>query len=987
MATSDRRPATGGTSVSRAIEQALAFHQQGRLNEAERLYREALRASPRDFDALHLFGVLRLHQGNPTEAVGLISRAVELRPSDVDALSNLSAAFLMLDRYEEALVYCDRILAIRGADVAALQNRGVALIRLDRIEEALASFERVLAVKPDHVGAEFNRGTILVNLGRFDEALASFDRTIVRAPTYVDAHNNRGNLLARVGRNDEAVASYDRALSIDPKHVTALTNRCNALRQLGRPDEAFQSIERALALAPDIVESLNSRGNVLLDLHRPLEALATFDRALVLRPGDANVHTNRAFALHALDRYADALLSTDAALVIASDYVPALVAKGDSLRRLARHEEALASYERALAVSSADVGALVGRGAALIELARLDEALASFEAALALDPANTNALNTRGFVLNALNRREEALASYERALRIDPRHADVLNNRGVVLWELGHHAAAIASFDEALVAAPEHTGALCNRAKVLGTLRRYDEALASTERALAIDPHYADALFTRGIMLVKLQRDAEAIAAINQALAVDPQHPLAETVRAHAEALQANAYLANCDWPNSARMALDLEHRVGDGKSVIAPFVLFGYPLDAADVLACTERFVAREFPQIAAAEVERIERPSDRIKLAYLSGDFGRHPLSYLIVELFERHDRERFEVIGVSCGPNDGSDIRARVVRSFERFHDVAALSDGDVVKLLRDEGADIVVDLSGYTVNGRSGILAYRPAPIQVNYLGFLGSMGAEFIDYVIGDETVMPHEQQSFYDERIVRLPHCFQVNDSTRPISAHVPTRHEAGLPEQGFVFCCFNANYKITAPVFDIWTRLLQAVDGSVLWLFHSNDVAAANLQREAAARGIDPARLIFAARTTPSEHLARHRLANLFLDTLPINAGATASDALWAGLPIVTLLGNAFPGRISASLLRAIGLPELVTNSADDYEALALRLAREPALLDAIRRKVSDNRLTSPLFDTDRFRRHIEAAYTTMVDIHRRGERPRSFSVEPITG
>ena len=373
------------------------------------------------------------------------------------------------------------------------------------------------------------------------------------------------------------------------------------------------------------------------------------------------------------------------------------------------------------------------------------------------------------------------------------------------------------------------------------------------------------------------------------------------------------------------------------------------------------------------------------KIKLAYLSADFRQHPVSMLTAQLFELHDRERFEVFGVSLGANDRSDIRTRVVRAFDQFHDVAAKGDHEVAKLLHDLDVDIVVDLGGYTDNTRPGILARRPAAIQVSYIGFLGTMGADFIDYLLADEVVVPPGQRAFYSEHIVRLPECFQVNDSKRVIGTRVPSRSEAGLPEGAFVFCCFNGNYKITAPTFDAWMRLLRGVDRSVLWLFRSNDEAFANLRGAAAARGIDPARLIFAAKANSEDHLARHRLADLFLDTLPINAGATASDALWAGLPIVTLAGSTFLGRVSASLLRAVGLPELVTQSSADYEALALRLAVDPPQLKAVRQKLQVNRLTYPLFNTERFRRHIEAAYTMMWEIWQRGENPRSFTVDPI--
>jgi len=354
------------------------------------------------------------------------------------------------------------------------------------------------------------------------------------------------------------------------------------------------------------------------------------------------------------------------------------------------------------------------------------------------------------------------------------------------------------------------------------------------------------------------------------------------------------------------------------------------------------------------------------------------------LTVELIELHDRSRFEILGISLGPDDQSDIRARLMRAFDQFYDVQGKNDREIATLLNDMQVDIAIERSGYTTDARPEILASRPAPIQASYIGFPGSLGADFIDYVIADPTTVPFDQQKFYTEKIVHLPDCYLVSDSKRVIAECTPTRHEAELPTQGFVFCCFNNNYKINPPVFDIWMRLLRRVDGSVLWLLRDNIAAEGNLRREAAARGIDPARLVFAGRVTNQDHLARHRLADLFLDTLPYNAHTTASDALWTGLPLITCCGQSFAGRVAASLLKAVGLPELVTHSFEEYEALALRLATEPLLLYGFKDRLKQNRLTYPLFDTDRCRRHIEAAYITMWEIWQRGENPRSFTVEP---
>jgi predicted O-linked N-acetylglucosamine transferase (SPINDLY family) len=365
---------------------------------------------------------------------------------------------------------------------------------------------------------------------------------------------------------------------------------------------------------------------------------------------------------------------------------------------------------------------------------------------------------------------------------------------------------------------------------------------------------------------------------------------------------------------------------------------------------------------------------------VAYLSADFHDHATAYLMAEFFERHDSTRFETIAISFGPDRQDGMRQRLRQAFGQFIDVRGHSDAEVAQLLRSLEVDIAVDLKGYTQDCRTGILARRCAPVQVNYLGFPGTMGAPYIDYIVGDATVTPPGCERFYTEHIVRLPHSYQVNDRQRAIAAQTPTRQQQGLPDEGFVFACFNNNYKITPEVFGIWMRLLAQVQGSVLWLLADNDAAPAHLRSEAAARGIDSRRLVFAPRAPLPEHLARHRLADLFLDTLPYNAHTTASDALWAGLPVLTCLGASFAGRVAASLLRAAGLPELVATSLADYEALAFALATTPGRLAALRARLERSRLECPLFDTAAFVRSMERAYEEMVRRARAGETHRGL-------
>jgi predicted O-linked N-acetylglucosamine transferase (SPINDLY family) len=459
--------------------------------------------------------------------------------------------------------------------------------------------------------------------------------------------------------------------------------------------------------------------------------------------------------------------------------------------------------------------------------------------------------------------------------------------------------------------------------------------------------------------------------------ALDPRHP-----RALSEFVYCR--LIMCDWQRLNALVSELERSVVEGHALASPFILLGLPIGDATLAQATARFVQSEICKREPLPARKAGQ-SDRIRLAYLSGDFGQHPVAYLIAGLLERHDRSRFDVIGVSFGPNDRSEIRARIEQAVDQFHDVGSRSDSEVATLVRELGVDIVIDLTGHTETSRTSILSHRPAPIQVSYLGFLGTMGADFIDYVIADEIVLPFGRQPLFTEKIVHLPDCFMVSDDRVGTTPHLPARSEHGLPAEGFVFSSLNASYKIREPIFAAWMNLLRSVEGSVLWLLASNEQCVANLRKEAQQRGVDPARLIFAARTGLAEHIARQGLADLFLDTVPYNAGATAMAALWAGVPILTVMGDQWVGRMAASILGAIGLPDLVTSSISEYETLARKLATTPELMASLRARLARNRLTYPLFDTDRCRRHIEAAYQTMWERARRGEAPAAFRVDPV--
>jgi predicted O-linked N-acetylglucosamine transferase (SPINDLY family) len=498
--------------------------------------------------------------------------------------------------------------------------------------------------------------------------------------------------------------------------------------------------------------------------------------------------------------------------------------------------------------------------------------------------------------------------------------------------------------------------------------------LRNFDTALALNPAEADVLANRATALSKLKRFGEAAASASRALFFRPDHEAAMRERVHAR-------LNSCDWHAIAEEKAEIAAALAAGHRAVHPFdALAASNSEAANRIAAA-LYAEKQYP--AQPPLWRGERYGhEKIRLAYLSTDFRAHAVGFLIVGALEHHDKARFETTALSIGSDDKSEVHGRIVSAFDRFIDVRNRSDHETAALLRELETDIVVDLNGYTGDARTGIMAHRAAPVQVNYLGYPGTMGASYIDYIIADRVVIPETARGDYSEAVAYLPDTYQANDSKRRVSEKTFTRREAGLPEQSFVFCSLSSSYKFAPGMFDVWMRLLHAVDGSVLWLLQDNLEAGVNLKREAVARSVAAERLIFAPHVSPDEHLARQRLADLFLDTLPYNAHTTASDALWMGLPVLTCTGTAFPGRVATSILHAAGLPELVTNSLLDYEALARKLAMDPGAHAAIKAKLASLRGSCALFDTKRFTRHLEAAYREMWQRHMNGAPCESFAV-----
>jgi protein O-GlcNAc transferase len=828
---------------------------------------------------------------------------------------------------------------------SAAVKQATAFLQAGMLERGAALCKAIIRQRPHDFDLLHLLAIIQTQLGQAEDALVNYNKALAVKPDSAEVLYNRGITLRNLNRLDESLTSYDGALAIKPDFAAALVNRGLIYHQLNQLGDALTSYETALSIKPDYAEALYNRGITLFEMTHFEEALKSYDRALLINPDYGQGHYNRGIVLQQLGRLDEALASYDCALAINPDYIEAQINRANTLHKLERYEEALANYGAILAKRPLYPEILYGRGNALRSLKRYEEAIASYNAALAIKPDYAEALNNRGVTLWDLRRLEEALASYDRALAIKPDYLEALVNRGITLWGSKRFEAALASYDMAVAIAPEHAESLYNRGIVLLDLKRPDQAISDFERVLNIEPRFK-----------------------------------------HLKGLLIHTKMQCCDWRSFADQARQLINDVRAHRAVCGPFELLSLSADAADQLTSARDWVFDKCPP-SPKRIWRGERYANKkIRIAYLSADFHDHPMSYLMSGVFERHDRARFETFALSFGPDWQCESRTRLKGAFSRFIDVRHESDQHVAALLHDMRVDIAIDLMGFTRDARTGIFARRPAPIQVNYLGYPATMGAEYIDYIIADRFAIPAGSQRFYSESVVYLPDSFQATDTTPGMLQESPTRANVGLPNNAFVFCSFNASYKITPFVFDVWMRLLRALDSSVLWLLGSNSAVEHNLRREAECRGVAPERLIFAPRIPYTQYLARYQLAELFLDTFPFNAGATARDALSVGLPLVTISGEAFAARMAGSLLYSMGLSELVTHSLADYEALALRLARRPDALATLRMKLAQHRVDCSVFDADRFCRHLEIAYEMMWQRRNRGNPPASFAVEPAS-
>ncbi|OWS70107.1 tetratricopeptide repeat protein [Polynucleobacter campilacus] len=744
----------------------------------------------------------------------------------------------------------------------------------------------------------------------------------------------------------------------------------------GLLDDAEKSFLKILSQDPHDFYGLQNLGLTYAHSGKLLEAKRLLLKASSINSNEAEPHYNLGLIYSLEKNFLEAIEEYKKALRVNPKHIEALTNLSDLFNQLGRHEEALMVSNSAINLHSSYAETWVNQAKALNQLDRKLEALDALKKTVEIQPSHADGLLLLADALDEQGSHEEALQTYDLLLKYYPNNHVAFCNKGTVLHNLKKYEDALRSYDNALSLQPSHLESLSNKGNTLNEMKRYQEALFAYDAALTIFPDYPEALKNKGNTLIELKRYQDALGIYERLHKMQPGMK-------NIKALIMHLKMHLCDWSNFEFHYEQLWRACTAGKDVCSPFISFSIFDSANQQKIIAERWVQSK-QALFKNEFITSNKSDEKIRIGYYSPDFKNHPVSFLMAELIQLHDRKRFEVIGFSFGADNNNPMHDRLCSAFDQFINVQDKSEIEIALLSREMGIDIGIDLCGHTHENRSGIFSHRAAPVQVSYLGHPGTMGAHYIDYIIADPILIPMSNASHYTEKLIHLPHSFQINDRKRAIATDQLNKKDFGLPESGMIYCCFNNNFKITPNVFHSWMKILADVDNSVLWLLKDTPAVVENLSKECVKAGVDPARIIFAERISTELYLARYRLADLFLDTCPFNGGATASDALWAGLPIITKLGDAYAGRMAASLLQSIGLPELVTNSEKEYVELAQALGREPSRLASIKTKLAHNKFSTPLFNTPLNVQYIEAAFEKTMERYLNNQTPDHITINP---
>ena len=888
-------------------------------------------------------------------------------------------------------------------------NSVMELFSNGNYEKALKTLSFLMETYPNN-SLLFNiKGACYAGLGQLENAVKSYKKAVLINPKYSKAHYNLGGAFHEIGALDDSVKSYLKSLSIDPDYAEAHNNLGNVYRQKKLLDKAVNSYTSAININPDYLEAHYSIGLVFQDLGQTDLMISHIKKVITIKPDFAEAHNNLGVALKRNGKLDDAILSYKNALAIQPNNIEAYNNLGNVFKEKGLIDQSIRSYKAALQINPNLMLLNINLGNAYKELGQLDDAISSYEKAISIDSNNSEAYNNLGIVLNKIGRADDAIASYEKALEINPKYTDSYNNLGIALKKIGRLDDAINSYQEAIKINPNNADTHNNLGIAFADIGRLEDAVESYEKALSINPQYAESYNNLGIVFLKLKKLDKALKFNQKALTLKPKFAegLAAQGRIYTEQKQLYKALASlekvnvinsnlaynlgailnvkmnlCHWDNLPKLLAELNKKINENKEVIVPFDLLGLIDDPELQFKASEIYAREQFPKNFSLPSINAYTNHKKIRIGYFSADFKLHPVATLTAELYEIHDRKSFEIYAFSFGPNTNDEMNLRIKAGVDHFYDVREKSDKEVVLLARSLEIDIAIDLSGYTADSRTSIFAMSAAPIQASYIGVLSTMGAKYYDYLIAGKSMIPKENQKYFTEKIVYLP-SYQVNDSKEPLPELSYTKDDFHLPTNFFIFCCFNSAFKLNPSIFDSWARILKAVNKSVLFLAIDEEEIRLNLINEISQRGIDSKRLIFGGRIPRPEYLARYKVADLFLDTRPYNAGTTASDALRMGLPVITLKGQSFNSREASSVLTSLNMQELITTTEAEYESLAIELASNPTKLKIIKDRLMENLSSAPLYNTPLFTKNLETAYKKMFIRSQKGLQPDHIYVD----
>ena len=805
----------------------------------------------------------------------------------------------------------------------------IALYSSGKFNEAIESIQ-ILNVKYPNVPLLFNiLGVCYKAKGELEISIDMFNRAISIKPDYAEVHNNMGLTFLALKKLEDASNSFKTATKYLPNFYAAYYNHAIVQKKMGNLKDAVSNYEKVIEIKPDYAEAHNNLGTLLMDLDKLDSSRKRYEKAIEIKPDFAEAYNNL----------------------------------GNLFKNLGKLEEAVVNFEKARNLNPNFAEAHFNHGTALIELGEITSAIKSFNEALSFRPDYAQAHNNLGNAYKQSGNLSAAIKSYEKAISNKDNYAEAQNNLGLAFMNLGILDSAAVHLKIALKIKPNYIFANNNYGSLLSQLGKFTESINYYQNALSVDPNFFEAYSNLGNSFKYLKRHDESLESYEKSYEINPEAKYSLGSIVHSK-------LHLSKWNHLNKQIKTLKNKILGNERVIVPFPLLAIIDDPELHKKAAQIYIDDKYPLNLDLPKIGLYPRHKKIRIGYFSPDFRVHPVANLTAELYETHDRSKFEVYAFSFGPDTGDEMNLRIKAGVDYFHDVQTMSHKEVASLSRSLELDIAIDLGGFTQDTRTEIFAMQAAPIQVNYLGYSSTMGADYMNYIIADKTLIPEDKKKHYSEKIVYLPDSFMVNDTKNKISKRVFTRQEVKLPEKGFVFSCFNHHYKITPSVFASWMKILSKVDGSVLWLSDGNTTGIENLKKEAKKNNIDESRLIIAPRLDLREdHLNRIKLADLFLDTLPYNAHATTSDALQVGLPVLTRIGASFASRVAASLISSVDMMELITESQEQYEELAIELATNTEKLKAIKDKLEVNLKNSPLYNTPLYTKQLEAAYLAMYE------------------